>query len=137
MLGSEKAYFDELKFLVSHKKLESLISFVGPVPHQQVKELYQKADVFINLSGTNSLDKAVLEAMSCGTLVLTTNPAFKSFFKGVGVNLYAQNMAALIDKIEELAKQSDRLSLQTNLRRIITDHHDLRKLMQKIVSLYK
>jgi len=39
------------------------------------------ADIFINLSDTGSIDKAVLEAMASGCLVLTSNEAFTNILK--------------------------------------------------------
>ena len=44
-------------------------------------EFYQSGDLFVNLSDTGSLDKAVLEAMACGLKILTSNEAFKSVLK--------------------------------------------------------
>src|SRR3989338_8762744 len=77
ILESDKIYSEKLKNLIKEKKLESVIEFVGPVSNKYIGEFYQSGDLFINLSDTGSLDKAILEAMACGLKILTSNEAFK------------------------------------------------------------
>jgi len=47
------------------------------VPNAETPALYSKHAVLVNITPTGSLDKTILEAMACGTLVLTSNPVFK------------------------------------------------------------
>src|SRR3989338_2848671 len=53
------------------------VYFCGPIPYPRIQDFYHSGDIFINLSETGSVDKAMLEAMSCGLLALTSNEAFR------------------------------------------------------------
>lgn len=75
----DKKYLSGLKELVKTKSLEDVINFIGPLSNEQVVSYLQSANLFVNMSYTGSLDKAILEAMSCGCLVLTCNEAFFGF----------------------------------------------------------
>ncbi len=75
-LKSQEEYFEKLKQMVKEKNLENCVKFLGPISHHQILPYYQGCDLFINLSHTGSVDKNVLEAMSCGCLAITSNEAF-------------------------------------------------------------
>ncbi|HEY4493186.1 MAG TPA: glycosyltransferase [Candidatus Paceibacterota bacterium] len=51
-------------------------TFLGPVLYKNLPDLYRRASLFVNMSTTGSIDKAVLEALACDTPVKTTNEAF-------------------------------------------------------------
>ncbi len=78
VLEKDKIYFEKLKNIVKEKKLENQIKFLGKIPYKNIADFYQGGDLFVNFSDTGSLDKAVLEAMASGILVLTSNEAFKN-----------------------------------------------------------
>jgi len=89
------------KFLGEIRKnsLESRINLVGDISQSDLPQFYNKARVFINLSLTGSLDKAVLEAMSVNLPVYTSNEAFlegnypvqQSFDKALSSDLDTRN----------------------------------------------
>lgn len=67
-----------------HQRLENLakelgarVLFLGALTQLQLRDEYQKASCLIHTSETGSLDKVVLEALSCGLPVRTNNPALK------------------------------------------------------------
>lgn len=55
--------------------LESCVELKHPMKPADVPSAYTEADLFLHLSGTGSLDKVVLEALSAGCAVFSTNPA--------------------------------------------------------------
>lgn len=61
--------------------LQDRISFLGFVPHRYIHHYYDTCFLHINVSKTGSMDKTVLEALSCGCPVLTTNEAFFHFLE--------------------------------------------------------
>ena len=77
-LSKDKKYLQDLKKQIKKLKLENNIEFLGSVANDQTPKFYQEADIFLNFSTTGSLDKTVLESMSCGTIVLVGNEAFKT-----------------------------------------------------------
>ena len=105
----ERRFWKLIKFILknlkiwSKKKLDGIIEFVGPIPNKDIAEFYQSGDLFVNLSDTGSLDKAVLEAMACGLKILTSNEAFKSVLKEE--NITDKNLENIANKIIYLAKK--------------------------------
>jgi len=128
-------YFSELKNLVKTKKLEDLINFVGPVNNDQVVNILRNSDLFVHMSQTGSLDKAVLEAMACEVLALSNNESVVNDVLGdyKGYLCYTKNN--LKNKIEEIMKMSDerRKSIKNDLRTIIINKHKLEALIKNII----
>ncbi len=117
--------------------LKKVVHFLGPLPPEQVLNHYQTSGLFINLSDTGSIDKAVLEAMACEKLVLTSNVAFKNILPAK-LFLINKNSEHLADKILEIYNllEPEKESLQKNLRQEVVENHNLEKLSQKIINLF-
>ncbi|KKU85158.1 MAG: Glycosyltransferase [Parcubacteria group bacterium GW2011_GWA2_47_9] len=120
----------KLKLLVKQKGLENTVSFVGPISYPQIADFYHEGDIFVNLSETGSLDKAVLEAMACGLSVITSNEAFKNILPP-RYFLDQKTPEALAEKLQKLLGEN-RPNLE--LRDIVVQNHGLDKLIKKIVS---
>lgn len=73
---SEIAYADELRRLALGKPGGDRIEFAGRRNAGEIAALLATSDVFINLSATGSLDKAIVEAMASGCPVISSNDAF-------------------------------------------------------------
>ncbi|MFA4872430.1 MAG: glycosyltransferase family 4 protein [Patescibacteria group bacterium] len=130
-------YENELKTLVHEKGLDQVIQFTGPVPHNDIVAEYRNAHVFINLSGTGSLDKAVLEAMACGVPVITSNEAFQGILAQIDPHLYVScNPRAVAEAIERLITMplEARRQLGGALRAVVVRDHDLKQLVARILS---
>ena len=104
------------------------VRFVGAIPHDQLPEKIAESDVFLNLSDTGSMDKAVLEAIAAGVPVVSSNAAFRDmldeydlFSKSAGV----EDVARAIKN----ASESD----TTDLRKSVIKNHALDSLIPKIV----
>ncbi|MEK7530589.1 MAG: glycosyltransferase family 4 protein [Patescibacteria group bacterium] len=119
-----------------HKKCEFLswVSIVGPKNQLYVRDALQTADIMLNASMTGSVDKAVLEAMATGTLVVTSNEAFRGMLASFGLfstKTDAPHLAlvahkALID--EHIA------STRESLRAVIVKEHALPVCVERIMS---
>ena len=55
--------------------LGARVAFLGGLGREQLRDEYRRAAVLVHTSETGSLDKVVLEALSCGTPVVTTSRA--------------------------------------------------------------
>jgi len=139
VLKREQKYFEGLQQMVKDKGLREYIQFLGPVPHNQVLSCYQNCDLFVNLSQTGSVDKAVLEAMACETLILTSNEAFKDILKDKRLTFRPNDSHNLTDKIINLMNLSneEKQKISQSLRNEVVDNHNLDKLVGKILVLYK
>lgn len=140
-LASQQDYLNKLKAMVLQKDLDGFVHFKSSIPHSQVVPVYQSASAFVNLSSTGSLDKAVLEAMSCEVPVVTSNEAFAQMLSPFAEQCFMNkaDARALAGKLAALyaLKLSDRLALAANLRRIVLAEHSLDKLAQKIIKAFK
>ncbi|KKR82047.1 MAG: Glycosyltransferase [Parcubacteria group bacterium GW2011_GWD2_40_9] len=131
ILESDQIYFEKLKNLIKEKKLGDIIEFIGPISNKDIAEFYQSGNLFINLSDTGSLDKAILEAMACGLKILTSNEAFKNILKED--NIVDKNPENIAGKIINLAKSERNYSLVE----YATKNHSLDNLTEKIVTFYE
>ena len=130
ILESDKICFEKLKEKVQEKNLEDKIVFVGPISNKDIAGFYQGGDLFINLSDTGSIDKAVLEAMACELKILTSNEAFKSILKEE--NIIDKNSENIANKIISLAKDADIF----NSREYVVKNHNLDNLADKIIKQF-
>lgn len=54
------------------------VTFTGRLDADAIATLMSQADVFVNMSQTGSLDKAIIEAMASGCPVVSSNDAFRA-----------------------------------------------------------
>ncbi len=136
-LPSQIEYLERVKQWVSDMNFEHFVSFLGPMPNKETISYYQHANLFINLSETGSLDKGVLEAMSCGVIVITSNESFKNIIPNK-LFLNSTNSKEVAEKIEEMYKldNSERTQLSHELRQIIVKNHSLTHTVKNIIALY-
>jgi len=76
------------------------IDFLGFIPEEKVPEFYNEIDILIYPSSYEGLGMQILEAISCGTLVLASDiPAFRELLPKE--LLFKLNKESLIKKIKE------------------------------------
>ena len=133
ILPRDHAYLKSLKQLIAEKNLSSHITFVGSVGYSQIPKFLQGHDIFVNVSGTGSLDKAVFEAMACGLSVLTANEAYRSIIPDAYF-LEHNNPEFIAERIRHLSAE-ERPNMA--LRQIVLDHHSLETTITKLFSLLR
>ncbi len=82
----EKEYVEELKALVAKESLESRVKFMGPVPMHQLKQVYPKHRLMVNMA-SETIDKTMVEAMLFGIYPITT----KGNSNAIGLPVSIQN----------------------------------------------
>ncbi|MFH1820680.1 MAG: glycosyltransferase family 4 protein [Candidatus Nealsonbacteria bacterium] len=132
LISQEKKYLEKLNILVKENGLENHIKFLGGIPNYEMPGYYQKADIFINLSRTGSMDKAVLEAMACGTLILTCNEAYQNILeeKYLFNKKDSRNLSEKIMNLKNSRKD-------VNLRQMVVNNHSLDNLIRTIINEFK
>ena len=135
------AYRERLLVEVQQRELVENFEFVGSMPHRQVETYYQQADLFVNLSHTDSLDKAVLEAMACGLVPLTSNIAFGPLLGRLATRLMfavrdAQDLAGKIEQLAQLSEM-ERETLGREMRSIVVQQHSVQGLMDRLVEVWE
>ena len=138
---SQKGYFEMLQRMVADYGLGDYIEFVGPVPHRDVVTYYQNCDLFMSLSHTGSLDKAVLEAMACGKVPITCNEAFEDIFGDYARTLMfgSKDVADLVKRATSVLRMNDsaKSGLEKELRKVVVKRHSAKRLMGKLVEVFR
>lgn len=127
-LEKDKNYDESLKSKIKSLGLEGNFNFVGKVKHKDLPAHYQSHDIFVHLSKTGSVDKALLEAMACGMAVLSSSDSARVFLPP---ELFIQGespdlIADMIIKISSSGYNTDKL------REYVVKNHSLPALMEKI-----
>ena len=138
---AQRQYLDRIKEMVRECQLERHFHFVGAIPHSEVVRHYQDCDVFVSLSHTGSLDKAVLEAMACGRMPITCNEAFEDIFGDYAGMLMFENGNAgdLAEKVLDVIGMNVNLRkiLERELRDIVIREHNVDRLINRLVRAFQ
>ena len=129
----DKNYYELIRKEARALEEKGKIEFLGKVPNHKLPEIYNRYFVFVNLSPAGLFDKAVLEAMACGCLVLASSHAFEEilperflFEEGSGRDL-ADKLEAALNLSESEAKE-----LSSKFRDYVAENHSLSELARKV-----
>lgn len=137
-LKEQVAYLSSLQKMVQVMNLQDHVDFLGEVANKDIIPFLQGSDLFINLSQTGSLDKAILEAMACGTMVLTCNESAKNILPRdlwVSAN-QPEQLAERIKFIMRLSEE-DRKHFVNLLRLEVVSNHNLDNLVSRVINSFK
>ena len=110
------------------------VIFHNGVSYQETPNIYNKANIFVNLTPSGSFDKTIVEAMACQTIVLTENESLKDnvpselIFDGSKNDLVKKLEHTLLlpnEKIEQLGEF---------LRYKAVENHSLNRLVRDLRS---
>ena len=140
---SGKGQSNEMRKLVDHATrlgVNDNIVFTGYFPDSKLPKLYQAADVFAFSTFYENLPFAVLEALSSGLPVVTTNvggiPEMIESGKN-GFLVQPLNARELSDKILYLLEHPDAASeMAFQARKTILERFDWRLIVQKVLKVY-
>ncbi len=114
--GKKGWMYDEIFRRVTALGLEQQVRFLGYIPDSDLAPLYNGARVFVYPSRYEGFGLPVLEAMQCGTPVITTN---------------VSSMPEVAEDAALLVAPDDRAGLTSALRRVLTDDTLARDLAQR------
>lgn len=135
---NSKNYYSKLLNFVRINNLVENVFFYKGVPYYELNSIYNSADIVISLSETNSLDKVLLEAMSAGSIVITSNKAFEKIFLGNYFakelfikNVNSKNISNLIIKSVNL-KNEQKNFIKNYFLEYVRKEHSLKQLTNKL-----
>jgi len=134
-LPSDHEYLSKLKREIDSRDLKDNIEFVGSVANNQTPSLHHWADVFLNFSQTGSLDKAVFEAMSCGSLVITSNRAFRRLLSDINPDSFLSDYTNLAENVIAIIEKSGD-DIGKKMSDYVKNNHNLDQLTNEIIYLY-
>ncbi|MFA6050278.1 MAG: glycosyltransferase family 4 protein [Candidatus Paceibacterota bacterium] len=133
-LSKDQGYYDGLR---KRAESSSSISFFNGVPNTETPAIYQSHSIFVNLSSSGMYDKTIIEAMSCGCLVLASNENLRGevddmfIFKEGDREELGKKMSAL------LLLSEDEVSSVRKVLRAFALKHSLSTLSDKLVNEIK
>lgn len=126
----DKALHAELRNRISAKGLRRRVS-IQPAPQDVVQPLLQRAMLFLHASST-SLDKAVLEAMACGCIVVSTAEAVRPLLPPP-CQATPETLAERICGIAAMSP-SERAALAGRQRALVERDHGLCRLVTRLIA---
>lgn len=136
--ADDRRYASELERHAQQLGLNGLVTFEGPVPFHSVPEAYHSGGVFLNLSETGSIDKAILESMASGCIPVSRNSSFESIARDNDLDWLVPEGGAervaerIVDVLER--PRGDRAQVAARLRQIVAEQHSLEHLTDAIAA---
>lgn len=115
----EQEYADR----VQKTHADERVTWLGRIDPEAIASVLHQSDVFINLSTTGSLDKAIVEAMATGCAVLSSNDGFVALAKAEGVDecIVQSNVESITAGLDRMTS-IDRNALGRRLSAIAERH---------------
>ena len=120
-----------LEALIQTLGIETRVTF-NTIPDEELRLVLKKATLFLHASEATSLDKAPLQAMASGCLVVTASPVVKPHVPEA-CRAEPKKMGEVTKKLLLLPKEEDQ-KLRKELRSIIERGHSLPTLIRKLVN---
>ncbi len=137
---ADHAYRDELERLASSLGIGASVEFVGGLPATEMPEFYRSLDLLVNWRARPALDKVGLEALACGTPLVTNNRAYSDllgplandFLTGDSVDDQARAIESVLGLHPRL-----RVAAIERLRRLTLQRHGADGLTSRFVDLFE
>ncbi|MEO8500929.1 MAG: glycosyltransferase family 4 protein [Vicinamibacteria bacterium] len=130
---------ERLEALALELGLSGRVRFLGLVPNQEVAKLHAAADLFVLSSRLEATPTVVLEALACGTRVVSTdNPGGLELGEMFPDDLRIvprENPQALAEGIAAFLRENRRISERT--ARLIDERFSLRGLVDRYCEIYE
>lgn len=141
LTADDQRYYRELKLLMAEHAVQEQVTFEGGVAFQEIVTEYQQADCFVNLCPTGGVDKAVLEAMSCGVGVIVANQTFNNILgtELTKIAIIDADAHCLAERLMLWASFSEnhRQHLREHCRAIVVRDHDLQGLCTRLLHHFR
>lgn len=117
------------------------LTMIPPVPHGELRAIYNAADVFALVSHWEGQSKVLLEAMACGLpCVVSDIPANREVDRGMNALLFCnrldpEDIAAGIQHVIDNPK--DAAEMGRTARWIVTQFHDTGTMVDREIGLLK
>lgn len=138
---TERAYEKEVIKKCDSLRRYGTVHNHGRLNQREIAALLKSANVFVNLSGTGSLDRAIVEAMATGCPVLSCNDAFRSIAEHASYpeGCIARSASVIPDALKRIAQldQAARLALEERMYELVVSNHSLDGLIRQLIAILK
>ena len=135
--ANDDSYYRDLRAQAA--PLGARVIFHGRLAHDRILPFYQQADIFVNLTVAGSFDKAMLEAMACGCIVISINEGLRAFLEPVlaeKILIKSEQLTAKLVEILSLSEE-EKGKIRKNLRAMVVRDHSLQVMIPKLASVLK
>lgn len=131
---------EHLENLVAKLKLTD-VTFTGSIKNENMQNMYQSSDIFINPTKVDNFPVSILEAFACGLAVISTNVGGVPYIVQDGYNgllvdsgdfeAIAKNVLYLIEK------QNEALMFIRNARKTVEENYTWDGIRLKLMGYYE
>jgi glycosyltransferase involved in cell wall biosynthesis len=139
--GTQSPYLEKMKCLVAACNLQQDVKLTGPLPADEIRQLYAACDIFVLPSLTEAMPAVVLEAMASGKAVIATSVGgiplqVKSGENGLLINPADEKaLAAAIIRLKDNPAERKKMGLRG--REIAKADFSADKIAQKLIKVYE
>lgn len=126
----------KLKSIVSELNLNN-ITFIAPLPYEQLPEYYQKADILLHTSLSEGQSEVVTEAMSSGVVVCGTRVGLMYDEPSCCVAVRVKDYVSLADHVVKLLNDPASLVETRNRARRWASSHSIHWTVDQMSKLYR
>ena len=127
--NGDRRYESGLRERAANRDLAEHVRFEGAVPFHQVQTAYHAGGLFVNLSETGSIDKAILESMASGCIPVSRNSSFRDIAGENGLEWLVPGPGPreVAERIAEVLRRpkDERAALARRMREIVAADHSL------------
>lgn len=128
----------ELREKIGELGLENRVELKGYVPHDELPGYYRDSDVFVMPSLNEGMSNTILEAISSGLPVITTQTGgTDELVDGNGEIVPKKNPGALKEKIIEYRDSAGKIEVEGKLSREIAEQMSWERVADQYLNLYR
>lgn len=135
LTNDDNLYFDEINRYINDNNLSKYVEFLGSMSQDQILPYIKSADIFIHASSTGSLDKAALESLVCGTLVISSNDALLPILSKYNLVFKEKNVQDLVNTIETFMNIRNKNEISLDLYNLVNNSHSLTTLIKNLSTI--
>lgn len=108
LIAGDGPRFIDMDQMIEHHRLQDRVKLIGSIKHEEVRNIMVQGDIYLHASLTEAFGTVLVEAASCGLLVVTTRvggipevlPSRMTVFANPSVDSLTQNTLKAIKMIE-------------------------------------
>jgi glycosyltransferase involved in cell wall biosynthesis len=138
LIGGEGRERNSIQSLITKLDVANQVELLGYLSHQQVLELFQKADAVVSASDVETFGVTLIEAMSCGNPVIATRSGGPEDFitDEVGLLVPCDNLDALSQAMLELYQNYDDYNAM-RIREYCIEKFSEASIVRKLETIYQ
>lgn len=138
MVGPDDGEMEACKEKVSTLGLDNFITFTGPIPNENLPELYRAHGIYLNTTSYESFGNALLEAAACGLVPISNAVGEILHMWKDGENIFLvreNNVDEYVDHITSLLKDEGRFQTMSACAQQNSRKYDWYLIKPKWISL--